>query len=51
MLKNQDLLVVLKVLSFEESSHESLSLTRELQGEAWVHLGNDVEKISQYDMI
>ncbi|ATC89006.1 MULTISPECIES: hypothetical protein [Pseudoalteromonas] len=50
MLKNQDLLVVLKVLSFEESSHESLSLTRELQGEAWVHLGNDVEKISQYDI-
>lgn len=50
MLKNQDLLVALKILSYEESNDESLLLTRELQGKAWVHINNDIEKISKYDI-
>ncbi len=50
MLKNQDLLVALKILSYEEMSHKSLILTRELQGKAWMHLANDTEKISKYDI-
>lgn len=50
MLKNQDLLVALKILSYEESSDDSVSLTRELQGKAWVHINSDVEKISKYDI-
>lgn len=50
MLKNQDLLVALKILSYEESTHESLSLTRDLQGKAWMHIDNDIEKISRYDI-
>jgi hypothetical protein len=50
MLKNQDLLVALKILSYEESNYASLSLTKELQGKAWVHIENDVEKISKYDI-
>lgn len=49
MLKNQDLLVALKILSYEESNDESLLLTKELQGKAWMHIDNDVEKISKYD--
>lgn len=50
MLKNQDLLVVLKILSYEESNHDSLSLTKGLQGKAWMHFDHDAEKISQYDI-
>lgn len=50
MLKNQDLLVALKILSYEESNHASLSLTRELQGKAWTHIDDNVEKISKYDI-
>lgn len=50
MLKNQDLLVALKVLSYEESNHESFLVTRELQGKAWVHINNGIEKISKYDI-
>lgn len=50
MLKNQDLLVALKILSYEEFDHASLSQTRELQGKAWMHIDNDIERISRYDI-
>ena len=49
MLKSQDLLVALKILSFEESNDDSLLLTKELQGKAWMHIENEVDKISEYD--
>jgi hypothetical protein len=50
MLKNQDLLVALKILSYEESVPESLSVTKELQGKAWIHINNGIERISKYDL-
>lgn len=50
MLKNQDLLVALKILSYEESDSTDSSLTIELQGKAWLHLKHDTEKISKFDM-
>lgn len=50
MLKSQDVIVVFKVLSYEESDKSSLNLTRELQGQAWLHVNQPTEKISKYDM-
>ncbi|MTI14444.1 hypothetical protein [Sansalvadorimonas verongulae] len=46
MLKVQDLLVTLKILSFEDRDKHRDS---DLQGKAWLHHSDSIEEISQYD--
>ncbi|WP_026959781.1 hypothetical protein [Aliagarivorans taiwanensis] len=44
MLKSQDLLVVLKILSYEDFQPSHLKLTYQLQGQAWLHPNDPTEK-------
>ncbi len=49
MLKPQDLLVTLKILSYEDSGTDHGVSARDMQGKAWLLNKNDLEKISMYD--
>ena len=49
MLKPQDLLVTLKILSYEDSGNDHGVSARDMQGKAWLLNKNDLEQISFYD--
>lgn len=49
MLKSQDLLVVLKILSYEDSSWSDHDLTMKLQGEAWLKLSESPADVNRFD--
>lgn len=50
MLKSQDILVTLKILGYEELGKSSSVPSKQLQGKAWLHLDESVERISRYDL-
>lgn len=49
MLKPQDLLVTLKILSYEDSSQGRGIQAQDLLGKAWFHHKDELESISLYD--